>query len=293
MAEAERIPLPTSMDERTGSAGAGLVKRVLSTLILLPVFLAIVLVGPIWLFAATIVLLGAAAQWEFTGMFERAGIRTCRVAGLAGGVAVTASFAVSGFDGARVVAALTAALLTLFTMALWRRGGARIAWEPFAIAALGIAYVNWLLGYGLWLRELPAGREWVLLLVWVTWLGETAAYLVGSSLGRHPLAPVISPRKTIEGSVAQFAMSLLAAAAAQAWFFGALPLGHALVIGAALGVVGQVGDLVESALKRSVGTKDTGHLIPGHGGLLDRIDSLLFNTPVLFYYVSHGRILGS
>jgi phosphatidate cytidylyltransferase len=65
------------------------------------------------------------------------------------------------------------------------------------------------------------------------------------------------------------------------------------MVGAALGVVGQVGDLVESALKRSVGTKDTGHLIPGHGGLLDRIDSLLFNTPVLFYYASHGRILGS
>jgi phosphatidate cytidylyltransferase len=293
MAEAEGIPLPTPADERSRSARAGLVKRVLSTVILLPVFLAIVLVGPVWLFAATIVLVGAAAQWEFTGMFERAGIRTCRVVGLVGGVVVTASFAVSGLDAAGVAAALTAALLALLTVALCRQGSARVAWEPFAVTALGIAYVNWLLGYGFWLRELPFGREWVLLLVWVTWLGETAAYLVGSTVGRHPLAWVISPKKTIEGSLAQFAMSLGAAAAAQVWFFGALPLGHALMVGAALGVVGQVGDLVESALKRSVGTKDTGQLIPGHGGLLDRIDSLLFNTPVLFYCASHGRMLGS
>jgi len=293
MAEAEGIPLPTPADERSRSAGAGLVKRALSTLILLPAFLAIVLVGPIWLFAATIVLLSAAAQWEFTGMFGRAGIRTCRVVGLVGGVAVTASFAISGFDAAGVAATLTAVLLALLTVAVWRQGSAGIAWEPFAVTALGITYVNWLLGYGFWLRELPAGKEWVLLLVWVTWVGETAAYLVGSTVGRHPLARVISPKKTIEGSAAQFAMSLVAAVTAQVWFFGALPLGHALMVGAALGVVGQVGDLVESALKRSVGTKDTGHLIPGHGGLLDRIDSLLFNTPVLFYYASHGRILGS
>jgi phosphatidate cytidylyltransferase len=129
--------------------------------------------------------------------------------------------------------------------------------------------------------------------VWVTWLGETAAYIVGSIVGRHPLAPVISPRKTVEGAVAQLGVSILAAVAAHAWFFRALPLGQALTVGAVLGVVGQVGDLVESALKRSVGTKDTGQLIPGHGGLLDRIDSLLFNTPVLFYCASHGRMLGS
>jgi phosphatidate cytidylyltransferase len=289
MAQAEGVPLPTPAEARTTSGGAALLKRVLSTLVLLPIFLAIVMAGPVWLFGATIVLIGAAGQWEFTGMFERAGTRTCRLTGLIGGVVVTASFALPVSE--RV--AFTAVLLAVLTAVLWRPRGMPIAWQPVAITVLGIAYVNWLLGYGFWLRDLPSGREWVLLLIWVTWLGETAAYLVGSTLGRHPLAPVISPRKTIEGAVAQCAVSIVAAVVAQAWFFTALPREHAAVVGALLGVVGQVGDLVESALKRSLGTKDTGRLIPGHGGVLDRIDSLLFNTPVLFYYASHGRILTS
>jgi phosphatidate cytidylyltransferase len=285
------------MQGGTSSAGASLVKRALSVLILLPVFLAIVLAGPAWLFAATVVAVGAAAQWEFTGMYARAGIRTRRIAGLLGGILVTASFALSSsgppFDEGGVTLALTAVVLVLMALALWRQPGEPVAWAPVAVTVLGIVYVNWLLGYGVWLRELPFGREWLLLLVWVTWLGETAAYLVGSSVGRHPLAPTISPKKTIEGGVAQVVASLLAAVTAPVWFFGALPLHRALIVGALLGVVGQVGDLVESALKRGAGTKDTGHLIPGHGGLLDRIDSLLFNTPVIFYYASCGRMLGS
>ena len=288
MAQADGVPLAAAVDTITPPRGAALLKRALSTLVLLPVFLAIVVAGPVWLFGATVVLIGAAGQWEFTGMFERAGIRTRRVMGLVGGVVVTASFAWPASE--RV--AFTAALLAVLGAALWRRGE-RVAWEPVAVTVFGICYVNWLLGYGFWLRDLPFGKQWVLLLIWVTWLGETAAYLVGSSVGRRPLAPVISPQKTIEGAVAQFCVSVVAAVVGQAWFFAALPREHAVAVGVLLGVVGQVGDLVESALKRSVGTKDTGHLIPGHGGILDRVDSLLFNTPVLFYYASHGRILTS
>ncbi|HEV8438445.1 MAG TPA: phosphatidate cytidylyltransferase [Methylomirabilota bacterium] len=289
MTEAGGIPLSTPVTIRMPSPSAGLLKRVLSTLVLLPAFLAIVMAGPLWLFGATIVLIGAAGQWEFTGMFARAGIETRRLAGLVAGVALTASFALP----VSALVVFTAVVLGTLTAALWRPRGARIAWEPFAITLFGVCYVNWLLGHGFWLRDLPSGKQWVLLLIWVTWLGETAAYLIGSSMGRHPLAPAISPRKTIEGAVAQLLVSVLAAVAAQAWFFTALSLGDAMIVGVLLGVVGQVGDLVESALKRSVGTKDAGELIPGHGGILDRIDSLLFNTPVLFYYASHGRMLHS
>jgi phosphatidate cytidylyltransferase len=289
MTRADGVPLPTPMDARTPSRGGALLQRGLSTLILLPIFLAIVMAGPLWLFGTTLVLVGAVGQWEFTGMFERAGIGTHRVLGLVGGVAVTSSFALPLSD--QVV--FTATLLVVLAGVLWGQGAARIAWEPMAITIVGILYVNWLLGYGFALRALPAGREWVLLLIWVTWLGETAAYVVGSTLGRRPLAPVISPKKTVEGAVAQLAVSIGAAAVGQAWFFAALPVESAVAVGALLGVVGQVGDLVESALKRSVGTKDTGRLIPGHGGMLDRIDSLLFNTPVLFFYAAYTRILSS
>jgi phosphatidate cytidylyltransferase len=112
---------------------------------------------------------------------------------------------------------------------------------------------------------------------------------VGSLFGRRKLAPVLSPKKTIEGAVAQFAVSIIAAVVAATWFVSALTPWQATAVGALLGVAGQVGDLAESALKRSVGTKDAGHVIPGHGGILDRVDGLLFNTPVLFYYAAYGR----
>jgi phosphatidate cytidylyltransferase len=267
------------------SRGAALMRRALSTVVLLPLFLWLVMAGPLWLYGAIIVLVGALGQWEFTGMFERAGVRTMRALGLVGGVLVTASFALPVSE--RVV--LTAVLLGALTAALWWQRLGQLEWQPAVVTIFGILYVNWLLGYAFWLRDLEAGKEWVLLLVWVTWLGETAAYMVGSTAGRHRLAPLVSPKKTVEGAVAQLVVSVLAAVIAHAWFFHALGLVGAAGIGLVLGVSGQIGDLVESALKRSVGTKDTSSLIPGHGGMLDRIDSLLFNTPVLFYCAAHLR----
>lgn len=289
MTQVERAPLPAPSETRGTSRRAALLKRVVSAAILLPVFLAIVMAGPLWLFGVLIVIVAGLAQWELTGMFERAGVRTYRIVGLIGGILVTASFALPVSERA----VFTGVLLAVLAASLWRPHGERIAWEPLATTVFAICYVNWLLGHGFWLRDLSSGREWVLLLIWVTWCGETAAYLVGSTVGRHRLAPTVSPNKTVEGAIAQFCVSIAAAVLGQAWFFGALPLDHAIAVGAMLGVVGQIGDLVESALKRSAGTKDTSRLIPGHGGMLDRIDSLLFNTPVLFYYAAHGRLLTS
>ena len=287
MGLAASVGLEGNMEGTSRTAALG--KRVLSTAILLPIFLLIVLVAPRWVYGAMIVLVAGLGQWEFTGLFERAGVRTFRLAGLVGGALVTASFAIPGAESF----ALTAVLLALMGASLYRAAGQRIAWEPLAVAALGVAYVNWLLGYALWLRDLEGGTAWVLLLVWVTWLGETAAYAVGSWIGRRKLAPEISPRKTVEGALAQLGVSILAALVAQAWFVPALHPWQAAIAGAVLGVIGQTGDLVESAIKRSVGAKDTAQLIPGHGGILDRIDGLLFNTPVLFYYASWTRTLHS
>jgi phosphatidate cytidylyltransferase len=289
MARAQGVPLAGSVEQTAAPHRGGLVRRLLSTLILLPLFVWMVVSGPVWLFGVIMVLAGALGQWEFTGMFERVGVRTFRVLGLVGGSLVTASFALPVSERA----AFTAVLLGLFTVGLLRPREKRPVWEPVAVTLLGICYVNWLLGYTFWLRDLEAGREWILLLVSVTWLGETAAYLVGSTMGRHKLAPTISPRKTVEGSIAQLVMSAIAALGARATFFPELRLADAVVVGLLLGVVGQVGDLLESALKRSVGTKDTGQLIPGHGGMLDRVDSLLINTPVIFYYATYARSLGA
>ncbi len=286
MGRAEGVPFRTGIEGVAAPGMAGLGKRVLSALILLPIFVWIVAAGPAWLFGAMIVAVAARGQWEFTGMFERAGVRTFRVLGLAAGAIVTGSFA---FPAVAPLAFTLVLLGLVATAALYRPAGERVAWEPLAITLLGVCYVNWLLGHGLWLRELESGTEWVLLLAWVTWLGETAAYLVGSLFGRKKLAPVLSPKKTVEGALAQLVISILAAVVGAAWFFTALRPWQAVTVGVVLGIAGQVGDLAESALKRSVGTKDAAHLIPGHGGILDRVDGLLFNTPVLFYYAAYGR----
>jgi phosphatidate cytidylyltransferase len=289
MSRMQDVPLPRPAEPAAPARSGGLMRRFLSTLLLLPLFVWMVVEGPVWLFGAVMVLAGALGQWEWSGMFARAGRPSFRVLGLVGGSLLTASFALPVSE--RLV--FTAVLLAVLGIGLLRGASGRPAWEPVALTLLGICYVNWLLGYTFWLRDLAEGRDWVLLLVSVTWLGETAAYLVGSTLGRHKLAPTLSPGKTVEGSVAQLAVSVLAALGARATFFPGLSLESAIVVGLLLGVVGQAGDLVESAIKRSVDTKDTGRLIPGHGGMLDRIDSLLFNTPVLFYYAAYTRGLGA
>jgi phosphatidate cytidylyltransferase len=289
LSRAHDVPFARPAEVAGPSRGAALGRRFLSTAVLLPLFVWMVVAGPMWLFGSAMVLVAALGQWEFTGMFERAGVSTFRWLGLLGGSLVTASFALPLSEQAT----LTAVVLTLLVAGLLRRGTGRAAWEPVAVTLLGIGYVNWLLGYAFWLYELPDGVKWVLLLVSVTWLGETAAYAIGSTVGRHKLAPVVSPRKTVEGALAQLIASGLGALGARAWFFPSLSVESALAVGLLLGVVGQVGDLVESAIKRSLNTKDTGGLIPGHGGMLDRVDSLLVNTPVLFYYATYARTLGT
>jgi phosphatidate cytidylyltransferase len=279
--------MPAPVEAKSSSRMGDLARRVLSVVVLLPVFVWVLVAAPLWIFVAMVVAAGMLANWEFTRMFARAGVPVLRDAGLIWGGLVTLVFVRPD----RADAGFALVVVGLLVASLDRGVPGPARWQRVAVTLLGVCYVNWLLGHVLWLRSLPDGLHWVLLLVWVTWIGETAAYVVGSLVGRHKLAPGISPGKTIEGAAAQLAASVIASLAAGGWLFPGLLLRDALVVGILLGVAGQVGDLVESALKRSVGTKDTGQVIPGHGGMLDRIDGLLFNAPALFYYVTYGRAL--
>ncbi|HZI92935.1 MAG TPA: phosphatidate cytidylyltransferase, partial [Patescibacteria group bacterium] len=119
---------------------------------------------------------------------------------------------------------------------------------------------------------------------WVVWLSDAAAYVFGSLLGRHKLAPMLSPGKTVEGAIGALMVAVGATLVAKVWFFRKLGFTDALCLGLLMGGAGMIGDLAESLLKRSAGVKDSGWLFPGHGGMLDRADSLLFAAPVLFYY---------
>ncbi len=263
---------------------AALVKRLASALVLLPVFLLIVIKAPAFLFNTLVVIASAAATWELLRLFEQARRPVDRGLALVAGVAVTASFGASRIldPQALPVFALMMAVVAVVTAPVWR-GTPDV--ERAAHTLLAVMYVGWLLGFAILLHHTsPLGDELVLFVVGVTWVGETAAYLVGSTLGRHKLAPIVSPRKTVEGALAQVGASILAGAALAGWLLPACGPGLGVGAGALLGVVGQFGDLAESAIKRSAGTKDTGGLIPGHGGVLDRIDSLLFNFPAFYYF---------
>jgi phosphatidate cytidylyltransferase len=265
-------------------------KRVASSIVLIPVFVWITTGAWAWVFQLLVVAASAVACRELARMFQRTGrpISTWLTVGV--GAALTASFATSlyaGPDGSgRWMPTPELALLVgvgvICSAPLWSAGRPLV--ESTANTLFGAVYVGWLLGYAIWLQGRASGPQLVLFLVGVTWAGESAAYLVGSSIGRHRLAPILSPRKTVEGAIAQVIVSVAAAMALGYWLLPACGLMGAAGAGAVLGVIGQVGDLAESAIKRSIGTKDTADLIPGHGGMLDRIDSLLFNAPALYLY---------
>jgi phosphatidate cytidylyltransferase len=141
------------------------------------------------------------------------------------------------------------------------------------------------LTYAIRLHGVSLAGKWLLLFALViTWIGDTAAYFVGRAIGRHPFAPHLSPKKTWEGAVASCAGSLLVALAMAHWGKVNIATVHVLGMAAAGNVAGQMGDLLESAYKRSAGVKDSGALLPGHGGILDRIDALILTFPVVWYY---------
>ncbi len=151
------------------------------------------------------------------------------------------------------------------------------------ITVLGILYVGFLLSHVSLIRLMPEGRAWVLFLIAAVWAGDVAAFLSGSLLGRHKLYPKISPNKTFEGLGGSIVGSIIVALAFALLFLPRLEKGVCILLAVGIGIFGQLGDFTESMLKRSAHVKDSGTLIPGHGGMLDRLDSFLFSAPFLHY----------
>jgi phosphatidate cytidylyltransferase len=186
----------------------------------------------------------------------------------------------------------TAALMLVLIFGL-RRPERSGEVESMAVTALGVLYVGWLSAHLVLLRELPwragteygEGMRYVLLAFLVTWSCDTAAYGVGRVLGRTRPWKTLSPRKSVEGAAGGLVAAVAAAFVARAWFAPFLSVRDALILGALVGVIGQVGDFVESLLKRQSSHGDSSNLIPGHGGVLDRFDSLYFAAPVVYYYL--------
>ena len=151
----------------------------------------------------------------------------------------------------------------------------------------GLIYIPVLLSFLILIREGSSGRIWIFLLLAVIFAGDTTAYYVGSYLGRHKLSPAVSPGKTIEGAIGGLVANVAVGAIAKYLFLSGMPWGLCFLFFIAVGVAGQVGDLFESELKRSSGIKDSGAILPGHGGILDRIDALLFASPVAYVFIRY------
>jgi phosphatidate cytidylyltransferase len=267
-------------------------KRILTALVLIPLVLLLVFLGPRWQWLFTLAVAGIAslAAWEFMGLAEQGGFKPPRGAVIA---AILALFATS-FEWPESTAAVFCVLsLALLVYCTFLRSVETVMADA-ASAVFCLVYVGFTLTSLPALRELANGPSMVCFLLCVVWAGDSAALYVGRAWGRHKMSPTISPNKTWEGAIGSMAGSLLMAGILlglagwmQTWNSALLSYPDApaywLLLAALVNVAAQVGDLAESALKRSVGVKDSGTLLPGHGGVLDRMDAVLLAAPALWY----------
>ena len=256
-------------------------KRVLTGVIAAPIVVGIVLYGSEWLFFALITAVVLAGIYEFFSMTDRVGIEGYPI------VAATLSLLLLlcfKLEGRYLLEWGVLSLLALFFTWGIKDKNIKVALDQISYTLLGVLYVAGLSGYFILIHGLEDGRNWIVFLFLIIWLGDIAAYYGGRIFGRRPLAPDISPGKTIEGAIFGLAGSLVGAIIAKLTLFQGISLLHCLPAALICGIIGQFGDLAESILKRYAGVKDSSGLIPGHGGVLDRIDSLLFAGPVFYLY---------
>jgi phosphatidate cytidylyltransferase len=267
-------------------------KRIVTAAVLIPIVLFLVFLGPRWhwLFTLAVVAVAALAAWEFMGLAERGGASPPRIAVL---VALVALFAVDFQWPDRTAAIFGILSLGLLVYCTFLRPVEQVMADA-ATSIFCLLYVGFTLIALPALHDQANGPSLVTFLLCTVWVGDIAALYVGRAWGRHKMAPTLSPNKTWEGAVGSVAGSVLMAAALlglsellQQWDIAILTYPgdywYWLVLAVVINAAAQVGDLAESALKRSAGVKDSGSLLPGHGGVLDRIDALLLAAPVLWY----------
>ncbi len=282
--------------------------RALTAVVLIPVVIAVVLRGPLWLVALLVAVATALALFEFFRLGAVVGLRgfprwtalgalgvvyaqwsaaEMEVRFLGGGLAAIrrGDVPIIPVEAMLVIFVLGAAALAV----LGRRSIGELL-SALSVSAAGILLIALPLSYIVRLEGLrQQGPLLVLFLLVLVWVGDTLAYFVGRSVGRWKMAPVLSPNKTWEGAAANLLGSVAVAGVFTRWI--ELPASHLVFAAALANIAGQLGDLLESAYKRCAGAKDSGALLPGHGGMLDRLDSLILAAPVMWWYVAwiaHG-----
>ena len=256
-----------------------LLQRVATSVVGVPVVVGLVVAGGGWYAGAAALILGVATlefQAPVLGWRHPLALLAAALsAGLAAGALVGLDWLVWFASGA---------ILIPLTWVALAGGDPREGAQRWLWCLGGVLYIGWLGAHLVLLREAANGRDWAFLLVFATFASDTSAYFVGRAVGHRPLSPRVSPGKTVEGALGGLAGGLAAALLLN--FFLGIRMGAVLALPLAvmLPLAAQLGDLAESTLKRAVGVKDASGLVPGHGGLMDRLDSLLFSTVVVYYY---------
>ena len=266
-----------------------LVSRLLVSIILLPIGLLAISYGGLP-YELLVALLLSLAAWEYVRLFQTGGLQPSIVLVPLGTLLLVAGRLWDGFSSAPWIASLLILASMAYHLWAYERGRDQ-GGTDFAITISGIFYFGWIGAYLISLRDLPEGKWWVLLALPAVWLADSGAYFIGKRFGRHKLSPRLSPKKTWEGYLAGVVTGTLGAVLlALVWRVGAGPetaitLGRAAILGFVMSAVTPLGDLGESMIKRQVGAKDLSHLIPGHGGVFDRIDSWLWAGAIGYYLV--------
>lgn len=281
--------------------------RIFTALVLIPIVVGIVILTPTWAVAIALAVITVLALWEYFALGDAIGHRAYRLwtifsalaliyiqwnpiplknRGQVVGLALLASDHFYRKDASYSFLVLLVFILGLTVLTLFTRRplveslpSVGISSSAFLLVAFPLSFAVCLHGMG----PVFDGPRLLLFALAIIWASDTVAYFVGRSIGKHPLAPHISPKKTWEGSIGGLIGSLLVAYAFRYWLY--IPLPHLLAMATFGNIAGQMGDLLESACKRSAGVKDSGSLLPGHGGILDRIDALILCIPVIWYYL--------
>ena len=276
-----------------------LAQRLLSAALLLPLLVVLVW-WSVWSVAATVILATVASLLELYSAFRQGGYQPRTLVGIGGALALILAIwfqPMVGFDLLLPVVTFVIVISLVVELTYPQQPGSLPAW---GLTLAGAFYVAWLLSHFILLRSLSApalhasiftplgmqpGVAWIYYACAITWLQDTSAYFVGRQFGRHKLAPILSPKKTWEGAAGGMIGAILTGLVC-VWLLGLpITLLQGALLGLVGGIVGPLGDLSESLIKRQVGLKDAGSLIPGHGGILDRADSLLFTIPILYYLI--------
>jgi phosphatidate cytidylyltransferase len=267
-----------------------LLQRTLVTVILLPLGIAAIVAGGAWFALLVALILGLAAR-EYAGLFRSGGLQPASFLIVGGVLVIAAGRYIYGFEqDATVFTVLVMASLVWHLRAY--EAGRDEAGTDFATTISGIFYIGLLGSYMLALRALPDGEWWLLLALPSLWLADSAAYFFGTKFGKHKLAPRLSPKKSWEGYFSGVVFGALGGPLLLLLYRSlGLPDGAAFTtanaawLGLAMGVLPTLGDLGESMIKRQVGVKDSSSLLPGHGGMFDRIDSWLWALPIGYYLI--------